>query len=485
MNLRRLSSRTAAVFGAAVALLVIAPTTAVAEYPSLSEPPAVDYDGQQDAALIIAVEDYLLLPDVEGAAEAGREWQAYFESALGIPDVHFIRDSNARLEQIERFARATAQDVGDDGRIWVVFIGHGSTASDGEDGLLVGTDAPGDAEDLRKRSISQQRLLDILNDAHHRETVMFVDACYSGRDTEGEQLYDAYTAVVPSEKLEPEDDVPTTVLSAAAADEFAGPLPGEDRPAFSYLALGALHGWADEGELTARDLIDFTRRRLLIPGRFQQTPEIYGDEHLVLPAATRQTDPGIDELMDEMHRHEQDVPRQEDPADIDPDQVDCPEGKEATEETRGNCCWPGQVWSRDRQRCVGTPEECPPGKVVDDTGEDCAPPPCEEGKVRMDDGVNCCWPGQVWSSGREKCVGVPEECPSGYEVVGENCERRHADWVEVSPGTTYPMPQTDDWSQRSYPPRERVGRPDSHSVRARDRRAMARDIGHGAIGHAL
>ncbi|MFA6315935.1 MAG: SUMF1/EgtB/PvdO family nonheme iron enzyme [Elusimicrobiota bacterium] len=47
------------------------------------------------------------------------------------------------------------------------------------------------------------------------------------------------------------------VLTAAKADQFAGSLPGTKRPAFSYLVLGGLRGWAAEGKkaaLTAGDL---------------------------------------------------------------------------------------------------------------------------------------------------------------------------------------------------------------------------------------
>jgi formylglycine-generating enzyme required for sulfatase activity len=51
----------------------------------------------------------------------------------------------------------------------------------------------------------------------------------------------------------------------AASDSFAGPLPNADRPAYSYLLLGALRGWADENGDKAVDVDEaheFTRSHI-------------------------------------------------------------------------------------------------------------------------------------------------------------------------------------------------------------------------------
>ena len=46
---------------------------------------------------------------------------------------------------------------------------------------------------------------------------------------------------------------------------------------------------------------------------------------------------------------------------------------------------------------------------------------CEPGKVRSRDTQGqCCWPGQSYNSSKKKCIGEPE-CPSGYELDGEEC----------------------------------------------------------------
>lgn len=41
----------------------------------------------------------------------------------------------------------------------------------------------------------------------------------------------------------------------------------------------------------------------------------------------------------------------------------CGEGLVITDATDGHCCWPGQMWSEERERCIGTPR-CPTGWIV-------------------------------------------------------------------------------------------------------------------------
>lgn len=43
----------------------------------------------------------------------------------------------------------------------------------------------------------------------------------------------------------------------------------------------------------------------------------------------------------------------------------CVEGKAATEATLWHCCWPGQSWSDQMDRCVGPPQ-CPPDLVPEE-----------------------------------------------------------------------------------------------------------------------
>lgn len=274
------------------------------EYPSLATAPTVERTGSDDVAVIVAIEDYAFLPPVRGAVENGNDWEIFFRQGLGLTNVHFLSNRSATNDQMRRFAQMAADEVGPGGTLWFIFIGHGAPVADGSDGIFVGMDAQQDTDSLRTRGLSQQDLLDILNQGNQGQTVLVADACFSGRDSSGEALVEAQPVVAIG--LQPAfSDVSTVILSAAQAREFAGPLPGAERPAFSYLLLGALRGWADGGSgvVTANDALQFTQRTLRgIPGRFDQTPAIFGDGDVVLSQGVNEADPGVRDVMRAMLR---------------------------------------------------------------------------------------------------------------------------------------------------------------------------------------
>ncbi len=256
--------------------------------------------GANDVAVIVAVEDYVFLPDVAGATTNGNDWENYFKNSLGVGSVYFLSNENGTKEEIERFALLASQQSKPGGTVWFVFIGHGAPAKSGNEGLLVGADARQDPNSLFARGLPQQTLLDILQTGQQTQTVLIVDACFSGRATDGSALAPAQP-VIPT-TLNPTLTANTVVLSAAESDEFAGSLPNKDRPAFSYLLLGALHGWAADSNkvVTAGNAKSFVERSLRgIPGRMTQTPAIHGQSNLVLARGVTQGDPGIAALMRE------------------------------------------------------------------------------------------------------------------------------------------------------------------------------------------
>lgn len=125
----------------------------------------------------------------------------------------------------------------------------------------------------------------------------------------------------------------------------------------------------------------------------------------------------------------------------------CPAGQLTSADTAGNCCWPGQVWSKARKVCVGVPQ-CPNGLAA--RGETCAVPECPPGAVAtVDTAGHCCWPDQAWSHARSACVGTPR-CPTGLVAVGEMC----AAPAPAPPPPTAPPPPAVLAEPKAPPPRE-------------------------------
>ncbi len=283
----------------AVVMCLIWPVSAAAQqgYPDLSGMPQVEATGERDVAIVVAIDEYAFLPDVPGAVRNANDWELFFRRGLGVPEVHILTEQDAGREDILDFAQRATEGAQSEGRLWFVFIGHGAPSADGSDGLLVGMDARSSPQSLQARSVAQSELLELLEAGSQSQTILVVDACFSGQAHDGSALAPGTQPVVPV--VEPKVEQSTIVLSAARADQFAGALPGKERPAFSYLLLGALRGWAagDEDVVTTGEALEFVSRQLRgVRGR-HQTPELFGDSDLVLTQGAKDRSPHIGELI--------------------------------------------------------------------------------------------------------------------------------------------------------------------------------------------
>ncbi len=263
----------------AAVLALAAAVSARAAWPELSTPAPRQGGGERDAAVIVGIEDYAFVSPVPGARRLADDWQAYLTETLRTPvqRVTLLRDAQATREQIARALAAQAAAVRPGATLWLIFIGHGAPAPDGRDGLLVGADAQATAESLRDRSLRRGEILSLLSRGRQARTVVVLDACFSGRDRTGRDLLAGLQPLLVTPALGKAD--PRLVLmTAASADQFAGPLPDSKRPrpAFAYLTLGGLRGWAADasGKVEAGALVNFARRALSLAHDRVQTPEL-------------------------------------------------------------------------------------------------------------------------------------------------------------------------------------------------------------------
>ena len=243
--------------------------------------------GDRDAAVIAGIERYAMVAEVPGARANAQDWYAYLTGPRGVPasKVQLLLDERATADDIRAALKQAAEQVKRGGRIWFVFIGHGVPSRDGRDGLLVGFDAQQRANLIEARSLPRSEAVELLASKRGVTGVAIIDACFSGRASDGKPLLEGLQPLVAARdpKAAPRR---VAVLTAAAGDQFAGALPGERRPAFSYLALGALRGWGDtdeDGRVSAKEVRDYADRALLATLRDRrQTPGLLGDGGLDL-----------------------------------------------------------------------------------------------------------------------------------------------------------------------------------------------------------
>ncbi len=246
--------------------------------------------GAPDSAVIVGIEDYAYLDDIPGAEENARDWYRYLTIERGIPTerVRLLLSSDGVDHRVVGSLREMAQSSDPTGTLWFVFIGHGAPAKDQQDGLLVGADADRSPDGILFRSIPRSLILEVLENGSQGHTAVVLDACFSGQSSQGTPLVEGLQPVVPTRAAYPPG---LTVMTAGQADEYAGPLPGAPRPAFSYLLLGALLGWGDtdgNGEVTAREAVTYAEQTLrsTVRGR-RQVPQLSGEEpHLALGVGT-------------------------------------------------------------------------------------------------------------------------------------------------------------------------------------------------------
>jgi hypothetical protein len=240
--------------------------------------------GARDAALLVAIERYPFLEDkpVTGARRNLDDWQLYLTKTREVPveNVALLRDDQATREKILNAAADTAKRAEAGGTVWFLFIGHGApSVNEKTGGVLLGVDTQNDADSLSARGVSQSEIFNALGKGKHARTVAILDSCFSGRSSSGSALVAGLQPIVRT-KIDAAVTTGAVILSAAQGNEYAGPLPGGNRPAFSYLMLAALRGWGDsnrDGRVTVGEATRYVRRALqaLLVGR-HQTPDTAG-----------------------------------------------------------------------------------------------------------------------------------------------------------------------------------------------------------------
>lgn len=268
-------------------------------WPDLSKPAPAQGGGEKDAALVIGIGEYSDLAKVPGAAENARDWAKYMIDSRGLDPtrVFLVTDKDAYLENLQAKIDAAAAAAPSGGTLWVVYIGHGYSGQDPSDkkasGLLVGVDAKPDVRNLNARSIPQAELFKRVSKGKQASTVVILDACFSGKTPQGGFLLDTglmVTVAAPPPEEAMKRNVPAPrqnsflVLTATKEDEYAGPLPAARRPAFSYLILGAMRGWASNGDgvVTAEEALSYAQDALRHANDRVQTPQLKGKGSWVL-----------------------------------------------------------------------------------------------------------------------------------------------------------------------------------------------------------
>ena len=272
-------------------------TPGEALYPDAVVAGASPVDGELDAAVIVAVEDYAHMRDRPGADAMAAAWYHYFRvtRAMKPTRVLLLRDEQATPRRIARAIERARFRVHRRGTLWFVFIGHVSSPNPGDYGELWLREGDGTRATAGTHSLAIARVLARVGYGSQPRTAAIFDGCLAPADRGLSWLPGSATPPTPGfhalgkvdeswmtgsssggasnatsgalsalarvredsarSRREPAD---IAVFTAGLGGGCVEQLPGTVFPALSYLLLGGLRGWADrdhDGAVSAVELL--------------------------------------------------------------------------------------------------------------------------------------------------------------------------------------------------------------------------------------
>ncbi len=216
-------------------------------------------------AVVFGIEKYKDVSDVSYAKRDAAFVKQYFQDVLGIPEIriYFKTDSDVGKAEFDKvFSPGGWLDKRLEpgvSEIYVYYSGHGAPDLQNNQAFLIPYD--GDPNYASQTGYALDRLYESLAGLQAKNTLVFLDACFSGADRESDMLL-ADARPVFIEAIKPDMPENVTVYSAASAKQISSAWPEKRHGLFTYYLLKGLQGTADtnqDGQLTNQELFDFIK----------------------------------------------------------------------------------------------------------------------------------------------------------------------------------------------------------------------------------
>lgn len=225
-------------------------------------------------ALIIANENYKFVSNVPFALNDGKVFEDYCTKTLGIPKDHIHRAEDAtygmimgELDWITNIAKVFNGNA----HIIVYYAGHGIPDDNTRDAYLLPVDGTGSNTST---AIKLSSIYSRLNENPTESTIVFLDACFSGAQRNGQMLAQARGVAIKPKAERPTGNM--VVFSAASDDETAYPYNEKGHGLFSYYLLKKIQ--ETQGEVTLGDLAAYITENVsqqsIVQNAKSQTPTV-------------------------------------------------------------------------------------------------------------------------------------------------------------------------------------------------------------------
>jgi len=241
--------------------------------------PQTNFDNSKTFVIIIANENYQSVAEVPFARNDGETFKQYCIKTLGIPECNIRHSSNATLNNIKadvNWLKQVIDAYGNDTHIIFYYAGHGIPDESQKTAYLLPVDGYG-------TDVSTGYKLDdlyaTLGNLPSKSVTIFMDACFSGANRNGEMLASARGVAIKAKSSAPVGNM--VVFSAAQGDETAYPNNEQQHGMFTYYLLKKIKETA--GNVTYKELGDYVtdnvRKQSIVVNGKSQTPT-------VVPSAT-------------------------------------------------------------------------------------------------------------------------------------------------------------------------------------------------------
>jgi hypothetical protein len=236
----------------------------------------------KDWGLIIGVEEYDNLPNVEYARKDAFAVRDYFTRILGVPEENIITliDKEATKARIEGYVKNyIPSNLSKDSTLYVYFAGHGLPGTQKGEPYLVPYDA-----DTRFIEQTGYKLISFYQDLHQanlEHVYVFLDSCFSGVASRTAELLvkGARPAMFHVEEVDPPARSIIS-LNATSTGQISNAFPEKEHGLFTYYLLQGLKGKADaddNGWISIKEVYEYVYRHVDRESRrlqSRQTPVI-------------------------------------------------------------------------------------------------------------------------------------------------------------------------------------------------------------------
>jgi len=230
-------------------------------------------------AVIIANENYQRVSHVPFAVNDGTAFAEYCRQTLGIPDknIHLVTDATLvnMWEQAQWLSEVAGAHKGDASIIFY-YAGHGIPDESTRNAYLLPVDGRGN------NVVTGYRLGELyatLSKNPTASTIVFLDACFSGAERNGNVVTQARGVAIKSKQDSPVGEM--VVFSAAQGDETAYPYKEKSHGLFTYYLLKKLQD--TKGNVLLGELADYitdeVSRQSIVENAKSQTPTVAASVH--------------------------------------------------------------------------------------------------------------------------------------------------------------------------------------------------------------